>query len=527
MPALAGVVYVLFLLFVVLRLLRAGSGDLVDYVVAGRRLTLPAFTASLVTTWYGGILGVGEYTWSHGVSNWLVFGVPYYLYAGIFALFLAGRARRSRVLTVPELLERRFGRGPALIGAVMLFVMTAPGAYVLMLGVLVGFATGWPLWVGVVLGTALSVGYVFRGGLRAVVATDLVQFVLMFVGFLILVPVCVGRFGGWSFLQANLPPSHLTWDGGLGLQAVAVWYFIAMATLVEPAFYQRCYAAKSEGTARWGIALAIVLWIVFDFLTTTAGLYARAALPDLADPVRAFPALAGEVLPPLWQGLFIVGLLATIMSTVDSYAFIGGDHPGPRRDRTLARRSRSGGDRGLRFVTADPLEPAGDGAAVGGHRPGRPVGGHDLEDPGFGRYTRAAVAAAAGPYRTRRVGAAGGRGHGRRGSGDGDLAGARPRHALVGYRGHLSRAGGFAGGVAAGVVARATAELTCGRVRATARPLRCGKVRWSPAHESCIRSPLSALPRGFPDDVRHHGSCALRRTPDPAPGAGSARVACG
>ena len=323
MPALAGVVYVLFLLFVVLRLFRSGSSDLVDYVVAGRRLTLPAFTASLVTTWYGGILGVGEYTWSYGVSNWLVFGVPYYLYAGIFALFLAGRARRSRVLTVPELLDRRFGRGAALIGAVVLFVMTAPGAYVLMLGVLVGFATGWPLWVGVVVGTALSVGYVFRGGLRAVVATDLVQFVLMFVGFLVLVPVCVGRFGGWSFLQTHLPPAHLTWDGGLGLQAVAVWYFIAMATLVEPAFYQRCYAAKSEGTARWGIALAIVLWIVFDFLTTTAGLYARAALPELADPVRAFPALAAEVLPPLWQGVFIVGLLATIMSTVDSYAFIG------------------------------------------------------------------------------------------------------------------------------------------------------------------------------------------------------------
>jgi SSS family solute:Na+ symporter len=323
MSSLAGIAYALFLLYVVARLFRAHTTDAVDYIVAGRRLTLPAFTASLVTTWYGGILGVGEYTWTYGVSNWLVFGVPYYLYAGVFALFLAGRARRSQALTVPDLLEQTYGRPVALTGAVVLFVMTAPAAYVLMLGVLVNFATGWPLPVGVVLGTAFSVGYVFRGGLKAVVATDIVQFFLMFLGFVVLVPVCVKTFGGWEFLRANLPAGHLKWDGGLGVQAVAVWYFIALATLVEPAFYQRCYAARTERTAKGGIAAAIVLWMCFDFLTTTAGLYSRAVLPDLADPVQAFPALAARVLPAFWQGVFTVGLLATIMSTVDSYAFIG------------------------------------------------------------------------------------------------------------------------------------------------------------------------------------------------------------
>ncbi len=322
MTSLAEVFYALFMIFVIARLFRRPTSGAAEFIVASRGLTLPAFTASLVSTWYGGILGVGEYTFSHGVSNWLVFGVPYYLYAGIFAAFLAGRARRSQALTVPDMLQERYGRPAALVGAGMMFVMTVPAAYVLMLGVLLNFATGWPLWVGVVGGTALSVGYVYRGGLRAVVATDMVQFVLMFLGFLILVPVCVGRFGGWEFLKANLPAGHLKWDGGLGVQAIAVWYFIALSTLVEPAFYQRCFAAQSESTARRGILAAIGLWMVFDFLTTTAGLYARAVLPDLADPVQAFPALAAEVLHPVLQGLFTVALLATIMSTVDSYAFI-------------------------------------------------------------------------------------------------------------------------------------------------------------------------------------------------------------
>lgn len=316
------VVYVLFLLYAVSRLFRQPARSATDYVLAGRRLTLPAFVATMVSSWYGGILGVGEYTWSYGLSNWLVFGVPYYLYALLFALFLARRARRAEVLTLPELLHRRFGRGPALAGAAVIFVMTVPAAYVLMLGVLVRAATGWPLWLGVSLGTVLSTAYVLRGGLRAIVGTDLVQFLLMFLGFAVLVPVCVAKFGGFGFLHDALPATHLTWHGGRGFQAVAVWYVIAASTLIEPVFHQRCYAARDEGTARKGLLVSIAFWVCFDFLTTTAGLYARAVLPELDDPVAAFPRLAQTVLPPLWRGLFITGLLATIMSTVDSNAFV-------------------------------------------------------------------------------------------------------------------------------------------------------------------------------------------------------------
>ena len=103
-------------------------------------------------------------------------------------------------------------------------------------------------------------------------------------------------------LRDNLRAGHMQWDGGLGWQAIAVWYVIALSTLVEPAFYQRCFPAESERTAKNGIFWAIGFWVVFDFLMTTAGLYARALLPDLANPVQAFPALAAHVLPSFWQG---------------------------------------------------------------------------------------------------------------------------------------------------------------------------------------------------------------------------------
>ncbi len=349
------IAYALFLLYAIVRLFRRPAQGEVDYILMGRRLTLPAFVATLVATWYGGILGVGEYSWRYGISNWLVFGVPYYLYAALFALFIAPRARRSPSLTIPDQLDARYGHRAALAGAAVLFVMTAPAAYVLMLGVLARLVTGWPLWAGVALGTALSVGYVFRGGFRAVVGTDMIQFGLMFLAFLVLTPACVAHWGGLDFLRAALPPAHLTWDGGRGAQAVAVWYFIAMATLVEPAFYQRCYAARDARTAQAGIALSLLFWIVFDALTTTAGLYARAVLPDLADPLAAYPELAARTLSPVWQGVFTVGLLATIMSTVDSYSLlaavtVGRDIIARRRARRAGRTLAAGQDPPLRAI---------------------------------------------------------------------------------------------------------------------------------------------------------------------------------
>ena len=85
-----------FLAAVWLRLLGKRS-TAVEYLVAGRRVTLPAFVATLVATWYGGILGVGEYSWRYGLSNWLVFGVPYYVGALLFAWVFARRARTAEL----------------------------------------------------------------------------------------------------------------------------------------------------------------------------------------------------------------------------------------------------------------------------------------------------------------------------------------------------------------------------------------------------------------------------------------------
>ncbi len=87
------------------RRLKPGSSA-ADMIIGGRLLTLPAFVGTLVSAWYGGVLGVGEYSYRYGISNWLVQGVPYYLAAFLFAVLLAKKARQSMLLTIPDRLAR-------------------------------------------------------------------------------------------------------------------------------------------------------------------------------------------------------------------------------------------------------------------------------------------------------------------------------------------------------------------------------------------------------------------------------------
>lgn len=294
-----------------------------DYFLAGRTLTLPAFVATLVATWYGGILGVGEFAHQNGLSAWLVFGVPYYIFALIFAIFLAPRIRQATLYTIPDKIQQAYGKKASVVAAVFVYCLTTPAPYVLMLGTLLQLIFGWPLLPALLVGVALSTIYVYVGGFQSDVRVNIVQFVLMFVGFALILPYCYSHLGGLAFLKAHVPATNLTWHGGNSPQYIIAWFFIALWTLVDPGFHQRCYAAKTPQVAQRGVLVSILFWIVFDFMTTTAGLYARAALPDI-EPVMAYPLLAEKLLPGGIKGLFYVAMLATVMSTLVSYLFISG-----------------------------------------------------------------------------------------------------------------------------------------------------------------------------------------------------------
>ena len=298
-----------------------------EFLLSGRKVTIPAFVATLVSTWYGGILGVGEFSYQFGISQWLIFGVPFYLFSALFAVYLAGKIRMNKALTIPEAIADRYSPLAGRISALPIFILVSPAPYILMMGVLFQFMIGGdtPYLTYASLVALFSVLYITVGGFGAVIRTDMLQIILMFSGFAMLLLFAIAEFGGFGTLFSALPDPHKDFTGGFSWQYIIVWFFIALWTFVDPSFHQRAAAADSPETARNGIFISIGFWAFFDFLTCFTGLYAF-VIPGsgLEEPVLSYPILADRLLPIGLKGLFFVTLLATIMSTLDSYLFISG-----------------------------------------------------------------------------------------------------------------------------------------------------------------------------------------------------------
>ena len=294
-----------------------------DLLVMGRRLTLPLFVATLVATWYGGIFGVTEIAFNYGIYNFVTQGVFWYIAYLLFALVILNKVRAHQAVTLPDLIRRMFGPRSGKLSAVFNLFNVLPIAYTISIGILLQLLFGGELWVMMLIGITLVVLYSMWGGLRAVVFSDLVQFVVMCSAVVIVVVASFSTFGGIGFLREKLPTTHFSPTGGTPWSQTIVWGFIALATLVDPNFYQRCFAATSTRTARIGIIISTVIWCCFDICTTLGGMYARAVIPE-AEPHHAYLIYAVQVLPPGVRGFMLAGIVATILSTLDSYLFLAG-----------------------------------------------------------------------------------------------------------------------------------------------------------------------------------------------------------
>jgi SSS family solute:Na+ symporter len=291
-----------------------------NFLFAGRKLTIPALVATLVSTWYGGILEVGRFTYENGIVTWIIFGLFYYIAAILFVKYIAPKIIESSIPTIPELFLKSFGKIPALIAIVCVILLTTPAPYLKILATLFDFVWGIPVFWALVLGSFLSIIYTVTGGFAAVVRTDKLQFVLMFLGFAVLLFSAWSKYGGISFLTANIPEFAFNIPGNFSWTFIFVWGFIALITFIDPGFYQRSFAGQSLKTVRRGILISVGFWVIFDCMTVLSGLYALAILPTVE--ISPYLDLANVLLPPFAKGLFLVSLFAIVMSTVDSFTFI-------------------------------------------------------------------------------------------------------------------------------------------------------------------------------------------------------------
>ena len=293
-----------------------------SYLLSNRNVGLFLFILTNVATWYGGILGVGEFTYHYGLLSWFTQGLPYYIFAILFAFLFAGKIRNASLFTIPDKLEEVYGRKVGLFSSLLVFILVSPAPYLLMIASLLNLIFGISIFTSLIIGVFLSSIYLFKGGYKANIFTDAFQFFVMFIGFAAIVIVAVTSLGGFEFLQLNLPESHLTFSGGASPLFIVVWFLIALWTFADPGFHQRCYSAKNSNVAKYGIIISVLFWILFDFLTTVTGLYARAAIPNMENAVLSFPLLAESILGSGLKGLFYAALFATILSTLNSFLFL-------------------------------------------------------------------------------------------------------------------------------------------------------------------------------------------------------------
>jgi len=299
------------------------DNSILQYLAAGRSLSMPAFVATLVSTWYGGILAVGDSVKAFGIGGLLLFGVPYYVFAVVYALFFAARVRGVDQISIPERLAQRWGKSAGLAGAGLVFMLAVPAAHVLMLGTMLHLFTGLDLRPSIVVATICGTLFLYKGGLLADVRAGLLAFLMMYAGFFVIVAWCLLHHPP-SEVVTHLDPSLKKWDGGQGWLGILSFFILGSWTLVDPGFHQRVASTRTPEIAKKGLYVCVGFWILFDILSITTGLYAIAILnPGLAG-LEFFPRLGNQILPPGLKAIFLCGLTGTILSAMVGYTLVSG-----------------------------------------------------------------------------------------------------------------------------------------------------------------------------------------------------------
>jgi len=298
-----------------------------DYWVAGRSVnsfvgSFAIFAAVASGSSLYGSIGLG---WRFGVTYYLCYGLSA-ISLFPFALFIfAAQMRRSGVRTLPEYFNRRYGKSVHLLSAaIVVFFMTL---YIIpqltASGYIGSYVLGLPYTTAVVLiGIGFTI-YAAIGGMWAITYTDFIQGLLMVGGSALLGLIVLGSHGGYANLVAdavaanpNFTTINLPWMSFFGLFFIFLWFAV-----VAPSAVMRNLTGKDAGVARRSMMGATwfytIMWIFGLFILTAAvGLNAPGTL-ERAD--YAYLTVVEAYMPPLLAGILLAAILASIMSSTDSF----------------------------------------------------------------------------------------------------------------------------------------------------------------------------------------------------------------
>ena len=340
-------IYFLILLGIVLSASRRQKTT-TDYFLAGRNVGFFAIGASIFASNIGsehivGLAGQGASTGlamaHYELHAWIVV-----LLAWVFVPFYY----QSKVFTMPEFLEKRFGKEPRWILSIVsltAYVLTKVSVTVyagaLVFQTLLPDTFGSPqnaFWVGAITTVTLTGLYTVAGGLRAVLYTDLLQTIILLIGSTAITYFGLLELGGFNELRVfasenvaqyalwrPLSDPDFPWLGILiASPIVGIWYWCTDQYIV-----QRTLAAKDLKTARRGALLGAFfkIWPVLIFLVPGligAALNAKGILEISIDTNgniigdQVFPTMVATLLPEGLRGLVVAGIIAALMSSLSS-----------------------------------------------------------------------------------------------------------------------------------------------------------------------------------------------------------------
>ncbi|WP_346862238.1 sodium:solute symporter family protein [uncultured Draconibacterium sp.] len=308
-----------------------------DYYVGGRSLTSLHIGLSVVATDVGGgfSIGLGGLGFTMGLSgSWLLFtGLLGAWLSGVFLIpKVAGLARKKGFFSFPQFLEHVYDKRVALFAG----VISAIGY----LGftssqILAGAKLASSTFPVISIQNALfvmggiAIVYTVLGGLKAVIYTDTIQWIILMVGLLfIALPLAYFKIGGFGAIQETLDSSFLRLDS-ISWQQIVNWMFtIIPIWFIGMTFYQRIYASKDTRTAQKGWFIAGLFEYPFmAFVGVLLGMFARVAIEKgmlagysfaTIDAEMGLPVLLRTILPVGLMGIVLSAYFSAIMSTADS-----------------------------------------------------------------------------------------------------------------------------------------------------------------------------------------------------------------
>src|SRR3954470_7670875 len=187
---------------------RRSISSSIDFFLSGR--SLPAWVTgfAFIAANLGAveIIGMSANGANYGVPTFHYFwigAVPAMLFLGVVMMpFYYG----SKVRSVPEFMNRRFGPAAHLVNALSfaLAQLLIAGINLYLLASIVNALLGWPLWVSLVAAAAIVLTYTTLGGLSAAIYNEVLQFFVIVAALLPLALIGLHRIGGWSGLKDGI-----------------------------------------------------------------------------------------------------------------------------------------------------------------------------------------------------------------------------------------------------------------------------------------------------------------------------------